>query len=354
MRKIGIDKAEVDATRIIEDSDEYLVVPAIISREGVFPYPKGKAFKPAAELKENAWTADGAWIVAERHPDKLIVTHPSEVIGRSEQPYFCDQINGIRANLRFDKKRTNPRFLSDIKSGNRKDVSVGFFYDFDPTPGEFKGQHYDFVQRHFLINHVAAGVPVGRCPSPFCGVAVDAVIRKFAVDPEETDDFVHVPVRDAGDFVEDSFKTIDIDAEKGIKAVIGKLKSDPEGSTHVQKYLFDKSKDWTMEKAKSWVEEHKKAAADAAVDMTLEEIKQKIAELGKKRDELYNKLYPQPELTDEDRSNLEAELAVLYAELEAYQKVLEEKIASSHISQKPETDAKTEIARTKRLLQENR
>ena len=38
MRKIGIAHAEVDATKIIEDSDEFLVVPAVIAREGVFKY----------------------------------------------------------------------------------------------------------------------------------------------------------------------------------------------------------------------------------------------------------------------------------------------------------------------------
>jgi hypothetical protein len=80
------------------------------------------------------------------------------------------------------------------------------------------------------------------------------------LDPEETENFIHIPVDDAADFVEGSFRTIDIDADKGIKAVIGKLKSDPEGSTHIQKFLFEKSKDWTMEKAQAWIEEHKRAA----------------------------------------------------------------------------------------------
>jgi len=75
--------------------------------------------------------------------------------------------------------------------------------------------------------------------------------------PETTEQYHHVPVKDAGDFVDDSFKTITISEDKGIKAVIGKLKSDPDGSTVVQKYLFDVDK-WTMEEAKAWVKEHEK------------------------------------------------------------------------------------------------
>lgn len=74
--------------------------------------------------------------------------------------------------------------------------------------------------------------------------------------PEETDDFIHIPIKDKGMFEEKSFRTITIAAAKGIKAVIGKLNG--ESTTTVQKYLFAKSKGWTMAKAKSWVKSHKK------------------------------------------------------------------------------------------------
>ena len=80
--------------------------------------------------------------------------------------------------------------------------------------------------------------------------------------PEETEEFIHIPVRPASDFVGSSFRTIDIDAKKGIKAVIGKLKTDPQGSIHVQKYIFDKNKGWTMASAQAWVNEHKKEYED--------------------------------------------------------------------------------------------
>lgn len=80
--------------------------------------------------------------------------------------------------------------------------------------------------------------------------------------PEETADYIHIPIRSKGLFVDTSFRTISISDSKGIKAVIGKLKTDPGGSTKVQKYLFAKAKGWTMEKAKSWVKEHKAEIED--------------------------------------------------------------------------------------------
>lgn len=70
---------------------------------------------------------------------------------------------------------------------------------------------------------------------------------------EETTDFIRSGHKDSSDFQADSFRTITIDADQGIKAVIGK----PKGSdtTQVQSYLFDKTK-WMLDKAKAWFQEH--------------------------------------------------------------------------------------------------
>ncbi len=75
-------------------------------------------------------------------------------------------------------------------------------------------------------------------------------------EPEITENYIRIRVEDPDKFVKDSFRTIDISKEKGIKAVIGKYKSDPNGPTHVQSYLFDKDK-WTLAEARAWVDEHK-------------------------------------------------------------------------------------------------
>ena len=48
---------------------------------------------------------------------------------------------------------------------------------------------------------------------------------------------------------------ITISEEEGIKAVIGKPKG--KDTTEVQSCLFDKSKDWTLDKAKTWFEQRK-------------------------------------------------------------------------------------------------
>lgn len=91
----------------------------------------------------------------------------------------------------------------------------------------------------------------------------DSTEKDTKPEPEETENTIRIRVRDPKDFVEDSFKTITISKKKGIKAVIGKLKEDPDGPTHIQSYIFDKSCeneenkcDWTVEEAQEWVDEH--------------------------------------------------------------------------------------------------
>lgn len=75
--------------------------------------------------------------------------------------------------------------------------------------------------------------------------------------PDITENFIRIRVKEPSLFIDTSFKTIVIDSSKGIKAVAGKLKSEPNGGMVVQSYLFDKEK-WEKEDAIKWVEEHSK------------------------------------------------------------------------------------------------
>src|SRR5665648_1153066 len=69
---IGIINGEVDASKAIVETDDELVIPAILAREAVLPYPKGKAFRSAQELQDALFTFDKAWVTAEKHPEPLI------------------------------------------------------------------------------------------------------------------------------------------------------------------------------------------------------------------------------------------------------------------------------------------
>jgi len=127
--------------------------------------------------------------------------------------------------------------------------------------------------------------------------------------PEETEDYIHIPVIDASKFVKDSFRTIDIDKKKGIKAVIGKLKTDPQGSTKVQKFIFDKKPpyNWTMARAQAWIKDHSKEYEDI-----------------NEKDFILIKFYDDVKVDEIKYEFLE--LAIKYGDLLAEKKLLEEKL----------------------------
>ena len=76
---------------------------------------------------------------------------------------------------------------------------------------------------------------------------------------EETKDYIRSGHKDPADFEKGSLRTITIDKNKGIKAVVGCPKGHfhderCEAGMNVQSYLFAKQNGWDMEKAKGWFE----------------------------------------------------------------------------------------------------
>lgn len=68
--------------------------------------------------------------------------------------------------------------IEQINSGKLKEISCGYFFDPDFTPGEFNGVHYDFVMRNIRGNHVAL-VKEGRAgPDVYVHDAMPSKQRK--------------------------------------------------------------------------------------------------------------------------------------------------------------------------------
>ena len=252
-----------DSSRQTVDNIDVLVVPAVLTRESILPFCEGLGYRPAAELEAAAFTLNGAWVVSYEHIDSVFVMNRLDICGQVENVSFDKSNNSIKGDIRFFKRFCNQPFLDSVKAGTLKDVSVAYFCEEDFSPGEFGGAVYDFVQRNFMFGHVAAGVPEGRCPSPFCGLGCDSFKVK-RLSPQVTDKFIRVSIRDPELFVEDSFRTIAVSAKEGVHAVVGKLRSDLLGNAAVQNYAFDMGKGWTLEKANAWVGKHTDSLPDTA------------------------------------------------------------------------------------------
>jgi len=73
-----------------------------------------------------------------------------------------------------------------------------------------------------------------------------------------------------------------------------------------------------------------------AVPKTVEEVKARITELAKRRAEISEKLYPEAELSDDERAALKAEQEVIWSEIAALEKALGDIIAAQVRGQLPE------------------
>lgn len=174
--------------QIVEDSNCCLKVQAVIAKEGIYTFPAG----PKGEDKQCLWsrqellnatrTARAAKIIVRDHPPEKVITSQHDMYGTVEKPFF--DRDRIRSILNFDKELCPQDFLEEIraaaaKTGPPKDVSIGFYYATDETPGVWHGIPYDLVMRDMLIDHVAAGVWLGRCTFPNCGIGSEKIGRRF-------------------------------------------------------------------------------------------------------------------------------------------------------------------------------
>ncbi len=133
------------------------------------------------------------------------------------------------------------------KGGYLNAVSVGFAPDEDKTK-DIDGGGCEYTSQELLE---LSGVPIPANASALVSARADKVITmkeyRLVTKPEETDDYIRIPVKDCK-----ITATIDVSEKEGIKALYCG------GEKEIATYLFAKDKGWTMEKAKKWVEDHKK------------------------------------------------------------------------------------------------
>jgi hypothetical protein len=221
LRKFCLDKLAFDADVNVTETSEYLTVePVTLVREGVYPYDDGRALKPGDELAKAAQVS--RLYIAWDHPPLRIITRPQEIKG------FVDGLHAERDNkgvkvkgrLSFNKKMLTQDQVELIRSKARRDVSLGFYYAEDRTPGSWNGQPYDYVQRDFVFDHVAS-VDHGRCPFPQCGIGVDANLANVKIGNDPYPNEHSCRIVEPNKFEEHSFRRI---SRGKVRLILGRLK----------------------------------------------------------------------------------------------------------------------------------
>ena len=148
--------------RIVQTEDGFLKAIADIARPGVFPYVyedgqiSYEAKLPGDILSsETVASASGAPLTLDHPKDEMgnhILVNPENAQnlshGNVSEPEIVD--GKIRVLLTALTKEA----VNEIRSGKRE-LSIGFEYDLDSTPGQLDGVSYDSAQKNIRINHVA-------------------------------------------------------------------------------------------------------------------------------------------------------------------------------------------------------
>mgnify|MGYP001132524756 CR=1 FL=1 len=190
---LAYDNIEI-TPRIVADNNRFLKVEAVISRTGVYKYDDGMALKCTSELKKATRTARYAKLTLNDHPETKVIMSQQDLYGGVERPFFDN--NKMRAVLSFDKQFVSDAVLTQIRSGALKDVSIGFYYRPDFTPGwardvnTDKPKHYDYIMRDIMIDHVVGGVGPGmrgRCTFPQCGIGLNTMMKTLSIGEDKVE-----------------------------------------------------------------------------------------------------------------------------------------------------------------------
>jgi len=246
MSSIQFGKFELDSARNIRETEEEIVVPAILDRESILQYGNIRSYRPASELQAAAFTLEGAWIVAYRHTPTPYIVHRSDIRGRVKNVSWNAETNALVGELLFAKSLCDAVLLEKLRKGIlNKDTSTAYFCNELFEVGEFGGQKYEALQKNLMYHHVAVGVPEGRCPSPYVGLM------------DSFSDFLRVNVRPQQLFAR--LTTVLVSAKDGVYALVGKLRQGTK-ETVTCELMFDAEKGWTQEKAETWAKQHKNSA----------------------------------------------------------------------------------------------
>jgi hypothetical protein len=184
MSSIQYGKFEFDSARNIQETEDEIVVPAILDRESILQYGNIRSYRPADELQDAAFTLEGAWIVAYRHTPTPYIVHRSDIRGRVKNVSWDTETASLVGELVFSKSLCDSVLLEKLRKGTlNKDTSTAYFCNELFEAGEFGGQKFDALQKNLMYHHIAVGVPEGRCPSPYVGMM------------DSFNDFLHVNVR---------------------------------------------------------------------------------------------------------------------------------------------------------------
>lgn len=160
----------------IDHNDFWYIKDNPLSKVGVFPY-LGKqisselepdkiymVYRPAEELLSEE-TINSFKLLPIIDDHTMLGTEPGMIPAEEKGVHGTSgsDVYGKDGKLYGDLKIYSETLKDEIEDG-KKELSMGYFCDYELTPGTFDGKHYDAVQRNIRGNHIAL-VEQGRMGS---------------------------------------------------------------------------------------------------------------------------------------------------------------------------------------------
>lgn len=117
---------------------------------GLDPEATYMLLRDPEELKKSVRTWDGIQVLREHKPVDAEDHQKWDIVGTTlSNTEFVDPY--LRTGLRFWSQEG----IDLVESGEQREISCGYHYDPDMTPGIFRGEKYDGIMRNIRGNHVA-------------------------------------------------------------------------------------------------------------------------------------------------------------------------------------------------------
>lgn len=133
----------------------YLLDKPILTSTGIFEYtnPDGSV-RRELRLPEDVFAPES---LASYKSKPIIITHDAGLVNKDN--VHDNQVGTILSEGFRDGDDVRAEIVihdtDEMKDRGYKELSLGYNLDLEETPGEWKGQPYDAIQRNILINHLA-------------------------------------------------------------------------------------------------------------------------------------------------------------------------------------------------------
>ena len=152
-RVIRLDSMPLNRAFFTEEG--YLIDTPILTSTGIFEYgnPDG-TIRRELRLPDEVFAEDS---LASYQAKPVIITHDAGLVTKDNVSE--NEIGTILTKGYRDGDNVRAKIVihdtDEMKASGLKELSLGYNLDLDETPGDWKGQHYDAVQRNIRINHLA-------------------------------------------------------------------------------------------------------------------------------------------------------------------------------------------------------